>query len=91
MTDLELTKLCADAMGLTSWHDKSYWYEPLTNDSQAMALVKKFKLDIEWMGTDTDLWRVEYAHSDESLNRAICKCIAVKQAHTNGSDNDLPL
>lgn len=89
MTDLELTKLCAEAMD--PWLDKSYCYEPLTNDIQAMALVKTFKLDIEWIGTDTDLWRVEYAHSDESLNRAICKCIAVKQARTNGSDNDLPL
>lgn len=58
MTDLEITKLCAEAMGLHIHHSfddsvlvqefvcedeqASNMYFPLRNDAQAMALVKKF-------------------------------------------------
>lgn len=56
MSDLELTKLCGQAMGYTLvgtnnlyiysqvWGDK---YDPLNDDAQAMALVKTFQLLIE--------------------------------------------
>ena len=56
MTDLKLTKLCAEAMDLSiqqasTMPRKGYWcwelgrpYNPLHGDAQAMALVKKFGL-----------------------------------------------
>ena len=60
MTDLEITKLCAEAMGYTVLDDftdinpsvarmcckecECYW--PLHDDAQAMALVKKFGLQV---------------------------------------------
>jgi len=59
MTDLEMTRLCAEAMGLSvTLHPirgtiMRYWfmegsvereYAPLHDDAQAMALVKKFYL-----------------------------------------------
>lgn len=53
MTDLEITKKCAGAMGLTfqipstpdadrvavGINEGFYWYMPLKNDAQAMALI----------------------------------------------------
>jgi hypothetical protein len=58
MTDLEMTKLCAEAMGYTVTQDPlgltrspqvEVWigngfFGPLHDDAQAMALVKKFEL-----------------------------------------------
>ena len=60
MTDLEMTKLCAEAMGLELFQVPEYGdvlfivgdqceygnvpYEPLEDDAQAMALVKRFNL-----------------------------------------------
>jgi hypothetical protein len=55
MTDLEMTRLCAEAMGfpypepvghpdighLVPW-TTDWTYDPLHNDSQAMELVKRF-------------------------------------------------
>jgi hypothetical protein len=53
-----MTKLCAEAMGLDFGDDDTdvwlgtdpdstqYTYHPLTNDAQAMALIKKFRLKI---------------------------------------------
>ena len=61
MTDLEMTKLCSEAMGLTiagSWDQRQglfctnnhgiehVLYHPLHDDAQAMALVKKVGLEI---------------------------------------------
>ena len=62
MTDLEITKLCAEAMGITiceetrgpltgKWFrcdDYDFYdeYKPLHDDAQAMALVKKFRLTV---------------------------------------------
>ena len=48
MTDLELTKLCAEAMGIeispVRHGDGDFsLYDPLHDDAQAMALVKKFE------------------------------------------------
>jgi len=54
MTDLEMTTLCAKAMGLQTTYCESLplivnngmdAYHPLIDDAQAMALVKKFELD----------------------------------------------
>ena len=55
MTDLEITKLCAEAIGLTQFSDGSVDcraiggvfgdnFAPLHDDAQAMALVKKFRI-----------------------------------------------
>lgn len=56
MSDLEMTKLCAEAMGIKcrvvddcyieAQVEPTYWigYAPLMNDEQAMALVKRFGL-----------------------------------------------
>ena len=59
MTDLELIKRCAEKMGLDviQCPDFEGWwfngrndeeYNPLTDDAQAMALVKRFRLEIAW-------------------------------------------
>lgn len=55
MTDLEITRLCAEAMGV-EFVDRGerglqllgdiMYYDPLHYDAQAMALVKKFHLHI---------------------------------------------
>ena len=117
MTDLEITKLCAEAMGWKHLgaigHDQpeehptklwclsggnDWWQnpegskvcgrcesipDPLHDDAQAMALVKKMRLSIvdpsrsisgkEW-GVDgaDDI----YNAASDDLNRAICECIA---------------
>jgi len=61
-------------------------YDPLHDDAQAMALVKKFHLIVEPSGmTATSVWWVQAWHNDRmkwegaenaDLNRAICECIA---------------
>lgn len=105
MTDLEITKLCAEAMGIqiskpagyrefvqdnpplyaTGAVNGSIYYEPLHDDAQAMALVKRFDLNFEkfpgsawevsrWSGSE---WSEELFSDD--LNRAICECVANMQ------------
>lgn len=95
MTDLEITRLCAEAMGITGWLTQDdpmvtnangefiEPYDPIHDDAQAMALVKKWHIQIYYDGKihDDGEWATEseYAgigaiHSD--LNRSICLCIA---------------
>ena len=109
MTDLEITKLCAEAMGYVVgvstpaglvWIGDNAFphlvYDPIHDDAQAMALVKKFDITI---GRGTNYFVVEHAHylpggeiyetqyrpkeiirsSSQSLNRAICECVAKMQ------------
>ena len=108
MTDLEITKLCAQGMGyfvecakyqphshvwVTPPHDEQslpsqFFYQPLHNDAQAMALVKKFGLvcDPQHDGQDFGIdpgWEVShpslpdgYLSIHPDLNRAICECVA---------------
>ena len=111
MTDLEITKACAEAMGMThEWDSKAVWlkvesfspgyeaqfthkrggffswikrYDPLRDDAQAMALVKKFGV---WLGEMEDgTWVVSFKEDvigggddveNADLNRAICLCVA---------------
>lgn len=107
MTDLEITRLCAEAMGGKVKHDLPLladnvegWirlngvnYDPLTNDEQAMALVKRHRLDISdikeeyWLVakySETAIGNPPVANTDWSrdsdLNRAICECVAKMQA-----------
>ena len=96
MTDLEMIKLCAEAMGLGKvdqkngepWafnRDEGGWhkYDPLHDDEQAMALVKKFDLNICRTGR-THQWHVEDFDCEvwgnsTGLNRAIVECVAKMQ------------
>jgi|SRR3990172_8165075 len=113
MTDLELTRLCAEAMGITGhpviescemWTPEGWEknkdslvthsgpdqiYNPLHDDAQAMALVKKhnidfcWKLDGEWCAgidfLDEDGEGPPQVHNAD-LNRAIVECVAQMQA-----------
>jgi len=109
MTDLEITKLCAEAMKFSGELQENVAidvrtqkreihllfdgivglrYNPLEDDEQAMALVKKFGLHlgredmgywiVEMFSWKRGLW-MEVAHS-KNLNRAICECVAKMQA-----------
>lgn len=92
MTDLEITKRCALAMGYTDRYvypdgldlmfRNGTQYDPLHDDAQAMELTKKFKLNI---GQLSGGWCKVFImptegrmHEGESqdLNRAICLCVA---------------
>lgn len=112
MTDIEMTRLCAEAMG---WHVSEWshmvpppsassvpvselgefgWhsFDPLLDDAQAMALVKKFSIDILWSWAEQVGCRIvlrDRAHPDDlpevscdykDLNRAIVECCARMQA-----------
>lgn len=104
MTDLEIIKRCARAMGLeicfVNKEDQEIsvvgqdgfdcLYDPLHDDAQAMALVKRFGLHLSFEpeegNADVMLWTVEHRldpkyggisfYSDLDLNRAICECVA---------------
>jgi len=104
VTDLEITRLCAEAMGhgLAEYEGKLYvWsgkssprmlaldelgppYDPLHDDAQAMALVKKFDLDIDHkplrnlitVQTADCSSSVTMHKSNGDLNRAIVECVA---------------
>ena len=95
MTDLEITRLCAEAMkysnlsdhlgGLPVFTSETGVYDPLHDDAQAMALVKKFHIHLDktlrtpddpkglWIASNTDKWTSE---PTADLNRAICECVA---------------
>ena len=89
MTDIEMTKLCGDAMGYQSSirDDGTYGkdWNPLERDAQAMALVKKFRLDVtNFFGFDDGFheWRVRgtvagwETSGSKDVNRAIVECVA---------------
>jgi hypothetical protein len=96
MDDLEMVRACAEAMGLreavmacdmcasagglsVSTGAPKYW--PLTDDAQAMALVKRFDLEIrrppsdEWWVMGNGLYGASV--DDADLNRAIVRCVSV--------------
>ena len=104
MTDLEITKLCAEAMGyqvigqrepstvLYSHPNSSAvtcFYQPIHDDAQAMALVKKLRLRVlpqangHWCvdnGEPTPYARGAYwLASAETLARAACECASQMQ------------
>lgn len=100
MDDLELTRKCAEMMGLKYhtdedpdvWHGaictynagSNMWtdsYNPLINDAQCFALVKKFQLTIYWIPDAEGGWSVRNEYGKEyadnvDLNRAVCECVA---------------
>jgi hypothetical protein len=82
MDDLTMTRLCAEAV--CRGREEVERYDPISNDSQAMWLVKKLGLtvgqtelrnDADWVvisrGGDTC--------ADKDLNRAIVECVAKMQ------------
>lgn len=96
MTDLEMTKLCAQAMGYeldelgnAIINADFVLYDPLHDDAQSMALVKKLGMDCVVIGGEKQWWSVsvrinhptfaviQSEHID--LNRAICECVAKMQ------------
>ena len=98
MTDLEITQLCSEAIGYRPGLAEEYregrrwrtWqYDPLHDNAQAMALVKKFRLDIEsplaYPSSMKDPWIVRSDDHPvqkaiaEDLNRAICECVSQMQ------------
>lgn len=102
MTDLEMTRLCAEAMGFKLVYPDenslpfaiesdlgSGLYDPLNDDVQAMALVKKFELDI-LIAAEGGRWLVgswvgghDIAGADDpDLNHAIVECVAKMTART---------
>jgi hypothetical protein len=91
MTDLEMTRLCAEAMfDPLEWEQRLFDYDPLHDDAQAMALVKKFGLTCDPANDVPPYapWRVcalpvggedwnDIVNADsDDLNRAIVECIA---------------
>ena len=91
MTDLEITKRCAEAMKDESAAALEFLeeghrggYEPLHDDAQAMALVKKFELLLgkrePALNFGNDVWGVRgpsgVGAQNIDLNRAICLCVA---------------
>lgn len=90
MTDLEITKLCAEAMGyrfknsagVWDLHDAGQNFNPLHDDEQAMELVKQFHIAIGWNDPG---WGAFGQHDKRwvnslDLNRAICECVARMQS-----------
>ena len=77
MNDLEITRLCAEAIKL----ERFTAYTPLTNDKQAMMLVKKFHIALGWNNPGWGAFRQDTKQwvTDADLNRAICECVAKMQ------------
>ena len=77
MNDLELIKRCAEKSGLELHEPQDRPYNPLTDDAQAMALVKRFKPHMNCSAEGS--WWVLLSHSEArgtDLNRAIVECTA---------------
>ena len=98
MSDLEITRLCAAAMGIPVFEDAEIGghiyssldgdtYNPLHDDMQAMALVKKMQLFImpeheglAWLVSDKNDHE-QFQAGDDDLNHAICEvCAKLQQA-----------
>ena len=84
MTDLEITNLCAEAMGI--YPDAKWFYvvggitmkyQPFYDGAQAMALLEKYPfecLDAMWASIKNCNMLAPL-----DLNRAICVCVAQMQ------------
>ena len=59
-------------------------YDPLHDDAQCFALVKRFRLQITTPDWTRETWQVKYGQSNfygiaEVLNRAVCTTVAKMQ------------
>ncbi len=99
MTDLEMTRLCAEALGyefqgfggpvsnrptegenvLVFDAGVTIAWNPLTNDAQAMALVKKFGAFIQGGPVRWEVELCDVTVVGQDLNRAIVECVAKMQ------------
>lgn len=95
-SDLEMTRLCAQAMGFVEISNipggvlvcallgAPERYDPLHDDAQAMALLKRFRpmIDTRDVSPPWNVWDVigcgQSVGSD--LNRCIVECVAQSQA-----------
>jgi hypothetical protein len=90
LTDLEMTRLCADALGIDralaycDGYCRPGTFDPLHHDAHAMALVKRFDLEIRPPYTQANMdWSVRHFKTRSrnlDLNRAIVECVASMQA-----------
>lgn len=98
MGDLEIVKACAEAMGfetltyagmvyiaMNARGQAGSKYDPLHDDAQCLALVKKLELRLQEPETQPSAdrrWRVtcwtplKTVAQNVDLNRAVCECVA---------------
>ena len=95
MTDLEMTRLCAEAMGV--WHcpdtDTDFvgkpiqavlsMYDPLHDDAQAMALVKRFGLEISQTIGKDGKWSAWDATAHELTETLVRRILASESNSTD--------
>jgi hypothetical protein len=101
MTDLEMVRLCALAMGYTysdgmaertgregEWETSHRWrYDPLHDDAQAMQLVKKCRLSVGCLrGSGT--WNVVGTYPAEAENSDLNRAIVECVAKMQAARND---
>ena len=90
LSDLEITRKCAEAMGIYPNSKGCYVvggitmkYDPLYNDAQAMALLKKFNPHADMGGAHCRFQKGKVSSGwhkfPEGLNRAICECVAAME------------
>jgi len=99
LTDLEIMKACAEALSIDVYQSKNRCgetlvdvlrnhidgevYDPLHNDAQCMALVKKFRRS-HVLAYTIDSW-MRGVGTDEMLNVIICETVAhMQQEKSNG-------
>jgi len=95
MTDLEITRLCAEAIGLNYGVDhtvvaegelfygpNALTYRPLENDNEALQLVRMLHIWIT-IPKNSNEWLAQLGigaiSRNADLNRAICECVARMQ------------
>ena len=94
MNDLQINAACAVAMGihhnvkplrgkvLRCYYmsgNRELMYDPLHDDAQAMAMFKKFNLEIDKENSVNSRGMVNFNYRHNNLNRAICECVATME------------
>ena len=72
---------CRKPFSHPAQNNAEFVYNPLTDDAQAMALVKRFGLIVERIARrGEETWFAAHNESgifvDDDLNRCICECVA---------------
>lgn len=92
MTDLEITKRCAEIMGYTDgiyidgldmMFRTGKLYDPLNDDAQMAALIKRFGLSCGLMDNNKSWYAARNVHKrtySDTLNRAVCECVATPES-----------